>query len=131
MPPSLVSLAAIKEAAERVRPIARVTPLIDVSAAAGRPLFLKCENLQPAGAFKIRGAYNMVAQLTPEQRARGVITFSSGNHGQAMALAARELGAPAVVVMPTTAPQIKIDGARGFGAEIILAGTTSSHRRAR
>ena len=87
--------------------------------------------LQPSGAFKIRGAYNMVAQLTDEQRRRGVVTFSSGNHGQAMALAARELGAPAVVVMPTTAPQIKIDGARGFGAEVIFAGTTSTERRER
>jgi threonine dehydratase len=123
-----VTLEAIRTAAERIRKIARVTPLIDVSGAAGRPLFLKCENLQPAGAFKIRGAYNMVAQLTPEQRARGVVTYSSGNHGQAMALAARELGAPAVVVMPTTAPAIKIEGARGFGAEVILAGTTSADR---
>ena len=127
----LVSLAEIREARQRIKPIARVTPLLDVSAAAGRPLFLKCENLQPAGAFKIRGAYNMVAQLTPEQRARGVITYSSGNHGQAMALAARELGAPSVVVMPTTAPQIKVEGARGFGAEVIFEGTTSADRRRR
>jgi len=124
----LVTLDAIRAAAERIKGIARVTPLIDVSAAAGRPLFLKCENLQPAGAFKIRGAYNMVAQLTAEQRARGVITYSSGNHGQAMALAARELGAPAVVVMPTTAPKIKIDGTQSFGAEVIFAGTTSADR---
>jgi threonine dehydratase len=127
----LVTLEAIREAAERVRPIARVTPLVDVSGPAGRPLWLKCESLQPAGAFKIRGAYNMVAQLTPEQRARGVITYSSGNHGQAMALAARRLGAPAVVVMPTTAPAIKIEGARSYGAEVIFAGTTSADRRAR
>jgi threonine dehydratase len=127
----LVTLDDIREAARRIRPLARVTPLIDVSRAAGRPLFLKCENLQPAGAFKIRGAYNMVAQLTPEQRARGVITYSSGNHGQAMALAARELGAPAVVVMPTTAPDIKIEGARAFGAEVILEGATSADRRRR
>jgi threonine dehydratase len=127
----LVSLEAIRAARERVKPVARVTPLVDVSAAAGRPLFLKCESLQPAGAFKIRGAYNMVAQLDPGQRARGVITYSSGNHGQAMALAARQLCAPAVVVMPTTAPRIKVEGARSFGAEIIFAGTTSSDRRAR
>lgn len=127
----LVSLDDIRAAAARVRSIALVTPLIDVSAAAGRALFLKCESLQPGGAFKIRGAYNMVAQLTDDQRRRGVITFSSGNHGQAMALAARELGAPAVVVMPTTAPQMKIDGTRSFGAEVIFAGTTSVERRAR
>jgi threonine dehydratase len=126
-----VTLGAIRAAAERVSSIARVTPLVDVSAPAGRPLWLKCENLQPGGAFKIRGAYNMVAQLSDEQRRRGVITYSSGNHGQAMALAARRLGAPAVVVMPTTAPQIKVDGARWFGAEVIFAGTTSADRRAR
>jgi threonine dehydratase len=128
---NLVTLDQIRDAAARIRKIARVTPLLDVSAAAGRPLFLKCENLQPAGAFKIRGAYNMVARLTPEQRARGVITYSSGNHGQAMALAARELGAPAVVVMPTTAPKIKVEGAKAFGAEVIFAGTTSADRRQR
>jgi len=87
--------------------------------------------MQPAGAFKIRGAYNMVARLTDEQRRHGVITYSSGNHGQAMALAARELGAPAVVVMPTTAPAIKVEGTRSFGAEVIFEGTTSSDRRAR
>ena len=128
---AIVSLDSIRQAAQRIKHIARLTPLMDVSAAAGRPFFLKCENLQPAGAFKIRGAYNMVAQLTDEQRARGVVTYSSGNHGQAVALAARELGAPAVVVMPTTAPKIKIEGARAFGAEIILAGTTSLDRKVR
>ena len=125
------ALEDIRAAAARIAPIARVTPLVDVSGPAGRPLFLKCESLQPAGAFKIRGAFNMVAQLTPAERAAGVITYSSGNHGQAMALAARTLGAPAVVVMPTTAPKVKIDGARAFGAEVIFAGTTSADRRAR
>ncbi|MEO7270551.1 MAG: threonine/serine dehydratase [Vicinamibacterales bacterium] len=128
---ALVSLADIREAADRVRPIVRTTPLVDVSAPAGRPFWLKCESLQPGGAFKIRGAYNMVARLTAEQRSRGVVTFSSGNHGLAMALAARELGAPAVVVMPTTAPAIKVEGARRFGAEVIFAGTTSADRRVR
>src|SRR5215216_2743943 len=128
---SLVSLADIREAADRVRPIVRTTPLVDVSAPAGRPFWLKCESLQPGGAFKIRGAYNMVAQLRDVDRARGVITYSSGNHGQAVALAARAVGAPAVVVMPTTAPRIKVDGARAFGAEVIFEGTLTSHRRAR
>ena len=104
---------------------------MDVSSLAGRPLWLKCESLQPGGAFKIRGAYNMVAQLTDEQRRQGVITYSSGNHGQAVALAARETGSPAVVVMPTTAPRIKVEGAKGFGAEVVFEGTTSLHRRAR
>ncbi len=129
--PELVTLEDIRAAAGRVSKIARVTPLLDVSAQAGQSLLLKCESLQPGGAFKIRGAYNMVAQLTDEQRRRGVITYSSGNHGQAMALAARELGAPAVVVMPTTAPQIKVEGARSFGAEVIFEGTTSVERRLR
>jgi threonine dehydratase len=128
---TLVSLDDIRAARDRVRRIANVTPLVDASWAAGRPLWLKCESMQPAGAFKIRGATNMVAQLTEEQRRRGVITFSSGNHGQAMALAAKELGAPAVVVMPETAPAIKVEGARALGAEVIFAGRTSDDRRIR
>jgi threonine dehydratase len=129
---TLVTLAEIEAAATRIRPTARVTPLLEVPhpGGAGR-LFLKCENLQPMGAFKIRGAYNMVAQLTPEERRRGVITYSSGNHGQAVALAARELGAPAVIVMPTTAPKVKVDGARRYGAEVVFAGTTSLERQKR
>ena len=76
------------------------------------PLFLKAESLQPMGAFKIRGAFNMIAQLPKENLERGVITYSSGNHGQAVAMAAQKLGAPAVIVMPTTAPQVKIDGCK-------------------
>ncbi len=128
---SLVTLDDIRAARERIRPVAKLTPLVDVSDIAGRPLWLKCESLQPGGAFKIRGAYNMVAQLSDDERRRGVITYSSGNHGQAVAIAAQALGAPAVVVMPTTAPRIKSDGAKGFGAEIVFAGTTSLHRRAK
>jgi threonine dehydratase len=127
----LVTLADIRAAATRIAKIARVTPLLDVSWQAEQPLLLKCESLQPSGAFKIRGAYNMVAQLSDDERRRGVITYSSGNHGQAMALAARELGAPAVVVMPKTASRIKVEGARSFGAEIIFEGTTSVERRVR
>src|SRR3982750_4536399 len=127
----LITLDDIRSAAKRVASIARVTPLLDVSPQAEQSLWLKCESLQPGGAFKIRGAYNMVAQLTSDQRSRGVITYSSGNHGQAVALAARSLGVPAIVVMPTTAPAIKVNGARAFGAEVIFEGTTSLHRRAR
>jgi threonine dehydratase len=127
----LVTLEEIRAARERIRPVAKVTPLLDVSSLAGRPLWLKCESLQPGGAFKIRGAYNMVAQLSDDERRRGVITYSSGNHGQAVAIAARALGAPAVVVMPTTAPKIKSDGAKGFGAEVVFEGTTTLHRKAR
>jgi len=127
----MVTLEQIEAARKRIRGIAKLTPLVDVSSLAGRPLWLKCESLQPGGAFKIRGAYNMVAQLTDAERRRGVITYSSGNHGQAVALAARELGAHAVVVMPTTAPKIKVEGANAFGAEVVFEGTTSLHRRAR
>ena len=127
----LVTLDDIRAAAKRVSPIARVTPLLDVSPQAEQPLLLKCESLQPSGAFKIRGAYNMVAQLSDEARRRGVITYSSGNHGQAVALAARELGSTAVVVMPRTASRIKVEGARSFGAEVIFEGTTSVDRRVR
>ncbi len=83
------------------------------------------------GAFKIRGAYNMLAQLPREALDRGVITYSSGNHGQAVALAAQALGAPAVIVMPTTAPAVKVEGARGYGAEVQFAGTTSLDRQLR
>jgi len=128
---SFVTLEEIGAARERIRPIAKVTPLLDASGVAGRSLWLKCESLQPGGAFKIRGAYNMVAQLSDDERRRGVITYSSGNHGQAVAIAARALGAPAVVVMPTTAPRIKSDGATSFGAEVVFEGTTSLHRRAK
>jgi threo-3-hydroxy-L-aspartate ammonia-lyase len=126
----LVELDAIQRARERIVNAARVTPLVPASSdETWAHLWLKCENLQAGGAFKLRGAFNFVSQLDPAVRARGVITYSSGNHGQAMALSARRLGAPAVVVMPTTAPAVKVDGARAFGAEVMFAGTTSIDRR--
>ncbi len=125
---ALVTLSAIRDAATRIASIARRTPVLDVSDLAGRPLWLKCEPQQPGGAFKIRGATNMLKRLTAEQLQRGVITYSSGNHGQAVALAASRLGAPAVVVMPTTAPAIKVAGVKRWGAEVILEGTTSVDR---
>jgi threonine dehydratase len=132
---TLVSLDDIKAAGERIRSIARRTPLIEVPfprrESGRRPLFLKCENMQPMGAFKMRGAYNMLAQLPADVRARGVITYSSGNHGQAVALSAQLMGVPAVIVMPETAPQVKVEGAKAYGAEIIFEGTTSSQRKHR
>jgi threonine dehydratase len=129
---SLVSLDDIRAAAARIAGVARRTPLIDVGGINGEPAFaIKCENMQPAGAFKIRGAYNMVAQLSAEARGAGVITYSSGNHGQAMALAACLLGIRAVVVMPETAPRVKVEGAERLGAEVIFAGTTVLDRKAR
>lgn len=121
-----VTLEEISTARTRIENAAVYTPLIDVDG-----LLLKCENLQPMGAFKIRGAFNMIAQLSPDQLKRGVITYSSGNHGQAVALAARTLGAPAVIVMPTTAPVVKVEGCKGYGAEVIMEGTTSLDRQAR
>ena len=127
----LVSLHAIRAAAARIRDIARRTPALDVSDLAGRPLVLKCEPQQPGGAFKIRGAANMLKRLPADARRRGVITFSSGNHGQAVALAASRMNTRAVIVMPTTAPAIKIEGVKRWGGEVILEGTTSAHRRVR
>jgi threonine dehydratase len=146
--PVLVSLDEIRLAASRIRALARRTPMLDVQvtgadwaasaepdshAAAGLqpPLWLKCECFQPAGAFKIRGACNMIAQLPPEARAAGVITYSSGNHGRAVALVAEALGAPAVIVMPDTTPRVKVEGVRRHGAEVVFAGTTSTDRKAR
>ena len=128
---TLVSAEEVRAAVPRVATLARRTPLLDAGRVAGRRLYLKCENVQPSGAFKLRGAVNMLQQLTPDQRRLGVITYSSGNHGQAVAFAARALGTPAVVVMPTTAPDIKIDNVKGLGAEVLFAGTTSNERQVR
>jgi len=134
-----VTLEDIRAARERIRPAARYTPLLEVPwpqdprtpGPQDLKFFLKCENLQPMGAFKIRGAFNMIAQLPAEALKRGVITYSSGNHGQAVAMAAKQLGAPAVIVMPTTAPKVKVEGCQSYGAEVIMAGTTSLDRQAR
>jgi len=130
---TLIGLADIQGAAERIRGIAVETPLIECGAElyGPRSLLLKCENLQPMGAFKMRGACNFLAQLSPEARAAGVITYSSGNHGQAVALAAQRLGLRAVVVMPQTAPRVKVDGVRSYGGDVIFAGTTSADRKTR
>jgi len=97
----------------------------------GRKLYLKPENLQPIGAFKLRGAYNKIASLSAEERNRGVITYSSGNHGQGVAYAARALGAKAVIVMPSNAPAIKREAAAAMGAEIVLVGPSSLERQTR
>jgi threonine dehydratase len=101
----------------------------DAPEAGGRKLYLKPENLQPIGAFKLRGAYNKIASLSPEERNRGVITYSSGNHGQGVAYAARALGAKAVIVMPDNAPAIKRDAVASMGAEIVLVGPGSLDRQ--
>lgn len=129
-----VTLDDIRAAADRVRGTAVRTPSIRLpwpGPGQAHPFWIKCENLQPMGAFKVRGAFNMVAQLPPTARARGVITYSSGNHGQGVAMAAHAMGVPAVIVMPTTAPAVKVDGVRSYGAEVIFAGTTSIDRQKR
>ena len=130
-PRRTVSLEALRSAAKGLEGIAVRTPLLDAPALShrlGAPVALKCEHLQPIGAFKIRGAYTAVSRLSPESRARGVITYSSGNHGQAVAFAARLLGIRAVVVMPERAPAIKVEGVRRYGGEVVIAGNSSAER---
>jgi threonine dehydratase len=130
-PHPVVPIEALRAAASGLDGIAVRTPLLELPSLTDRlgfPVALKCEHLQPVGAFKIRGAYTAVSRIPAERRARGVITYSSGNHGQAVAFAARQLGIPAVVVMPETAPAIKVNGVKRFGGEVVLAGTTSAER---
>jgi threonine dehydratase len=125
---ALVTIDSIRRAAELLRGIALRSPLV----AFGRPdrrHYLKAESLQPIGAFKLRGAYVAVASLPADVRARGVITYSSGNHAQGVARAARLLGAPAVIVMPSDAPRIKRERVEADGAEVVIVGTASDERR--
>jgi threonine dehydratase len=113
----------IQAAALRVRGVAHRTPIVTsrtLDERVGAQVFLKCENLQRVGAFKIRGAWNAVSQLSPEEKRRGVIAYSSGNHAQAVALACREMGVKVVIVMPRTAPATKLAATEGYGAEIVL-----------
>jgi threo-3-hydroxy-L-aspartate ammonia-lyase len=117
----MLTIALIKEAAARIRNHIHRTPVLTSRAfneAVGREVFFKCENLQRAGAFKARGATNKIRSLTDEEKRRGVIAVSSGNHAQAVALAAREAGVNAVVANPADAPNSKIEAARGYGADI-------------
>ena len=133
----LVDLTAIRAAAARVAHIAIRTPLLKAPFAGvagrgkGREIWLKAESLQPVGAFKMRGASNKILQLTPEEIRRGVITYSSGNHAQAVAYAAREVGAKAVIVMPSNAPAIKRKATLALGAEVVDVGVASSERLAK
>jgi len=126
-----VTLDSIREAAVGLVGVAVRTPLVSVpelSQHAGVPVYLKLESQQPTGAFKTRGAWTAVRRLAPEQRARGVITYSSGNHGQAVAFAAQRLGLRAVIVMPETAPRTKVEGVQRWGGEVVFAGRTSEDR---
>ncbi len=131
-----MTLGRIVEARGRVSGLVRRTPMLPVADAAGwlgpgGPVWLKCENLQLGGAFKIRGACNMAWRLPAEARRAGLLTYSSGNHGLAIARAARMLGVPAMIVMPTTAPPVKVEGARALGADVVFEGTTTLERKAR
>jgi threonine dehydratase len=124
-----VSLDSLRAAARVLEGVAVRTPLLDLpdlGARLGVPVALKCELLQPIGAFKIRGAYNAIARVAAQGGARGVVTQSSGNHGQAVAFAARRFGLRAVVVMPASTPAVKVEGVRRHGGEVVLAGATRS-----
>lgn len=130
MSSNLVTLTDIEQAQTRLRGVVRHTPLLPFGEAAadGAQLFLKPENLQAVGSFKIRGASNRLLSLTPEERQRGVIAYSSGNHAQGVARAAQLLGIKAVIVMPTNSPQVKVAGTRSYGAEVVLYDPATERR---
>ena len=134
---SLLDLETIRAAAVRIAPVAIKTPLVRAAFpgisghGTGKEIWLKAESLQPIGAFKIRGAANKILQLSAAEIARGVITYSSGNHAQGVAYAAREVGAKAVIVMPSNAPAIKRAATLALGAEIVDVGVASSERLAK
>ena len=136
MPEALVSLATIRAAAARIASIAVKTPLVEASFpglsgyGTSKKIWLKAESLQPIGSFKLRGAANKILQLTAEEIARGVITYSSGNHAQGVAYAARAVGAKAVIVMPSNAPLIKRAATLALGAQVVDVGVASSDRLA-
>jgi len=127
-----VTIEDVHRAAAAIEGVAVRTPLVEIPALAaltGHSVALKCEQLQPIGAFKVRGAFNAIQRIPEAVRSRGVITYSSGNHGQAVAWAARRVGVRAVIVMPENAPQIKVAGVRKLGGEVVFAGTRSVDRR--
>jgi threo-3-hydroxy-L-aspartate ammonia-lyase len=129
----VIARAEVEAAAERLRGVAHRTPVITsrtLDGIAGAQVFLKAENLQRGGAFKFRGAYNAIASLPDEQRARGVAAFSSGNHAQAVALASSLLGVPAVILMPEDAPTTKLAATRGYGAEVVVYDRYTQDREA-
>ena len=124
-----VTRADVVEAAERIAGLVERTPLIE-SEIGGRRVWLKCENLQTGNAFKLRGATNRLLQLTPEERTRGVVAFSSGNHARGVAIAARRLGIRAVIVMPSDAPRVKVEGTESEGAEVVFYDRRTESREA-
>ena len=129
----MITQSTIEEAHDRIRPHIHRTPVMTnqtINQRIGAELFFKCENFQKIGAFKARGGLNAVLQLSPDELANGVTTHSSGNHAQAIAYAARQVGTKAYIVMPRTAPQVKKDAVRGYGAEIIECEPTLNAREA-
>jgi threonine dehydratase len=132
MNPSLVTLDEFRAAQSRIHGVAVRTPLVPLSipGAAGE-IYIKDESRQPIGSFKLRGAYNKIAQLNEDERHRGVITYSSGNHAQGVAYAARVVNAKAVIVMPSNAPEVKRQATAALGAEIVTVGPASLERKAR
>jgi threo-3-hydroxy-L-aspartate ammonia-lyase len=129
----MLSLDLIRDAAARIGPHIHHTPIItsrSFNESCGREVFFKCENLQRAGAFKIRGATNKIRSLNDSEHARGVIAFSSGNHAQAVALASMEAGVRAVIAMPSDAPRSKIAATRGYGAEVVFYDRQTEDREA-
>jgi len=130
---SAITLADVQDAALRLDGVAHRTPVVTsarLNDELGIELHLKCENLQRMGAFKFRGAYNTLSRLDEAARTAGVVAFSSGNHAQAVALAARLLGIPATIVMPTDAPQIKLTATRGYGADVVTYDRLTEDREA-
>ena len=132
-PATRPTFADVQAAAQRLQGVAHRTPVLHSSTLnkqLGAEVFFKCENFQRMGAFKFRGGYNALSQFTPEQAKRGALAFSSGNHAQAVALSARILGMPAVIVMPEDAPAAKLDATRGYGAEVITFNRFTEDREA-
>lgn len=130
---SAVTFADVQSAAEQLAGIAHRTPVVTshtLNERVGAQVFLKCENLQRMGAFKFRGAYNAMSRLSAAQKVRGVITYSSGNHAQAIALSGRLLGVKTVVVMPENAPLTKLAATRGYGAEVVTYNPAEEDRKA-
>src|SRR5918993_4819292 len=129
---AMIGLRDIERAQERLRGLTVRTALVLCPGGAwDRALYFKPESLQPTGAFKLRGAYNKISTLSPEERARGVVAHSSGNHAQAVAYAARALDTQAVIVMPRDAPRVKLDATAALGAEVVLVGPDSAERSRR
>lgn len=124
----MVTLKDIQQAQALLRKIAVRTPLVLCKLPHGRQLFVKPENLQPIGAFKLRGAYNKISSLSAEQRSQGVVSHSSGNHAQGVAYAARALNVKATIVMPSSAPKVKLEATRALGADVVMVGPASDER---